>query len=59
MEKNMLDHVSIGVRDIDAAKRFYDAVLAPLGYSCLRVCFETRYGESYDGVFENRSGAYT
>jgi len=31
----MLDHVSIGVRDIGKAKRFYDAVLAPLGYTCL------------------------
>src|SRR5262245_40906814 len=31
----MLDHVSIGVRDIARAKRFYDAALAPLGYKCL------------------------
>jgi len=31
----MLDHISIGVRDIAATKRFYDAALAPLGYSCL------------------------
>jgi catechol 2,3-dioxygenase-like lactoylglutathione lyase family enzyme len=31
----MLDHVSIGVRDIAATKRFYDAALKPLGYSCL------------------------
>jgi len=31
----MLDHVSIGVRDIAAARRFYDAALAPLGYRCL------------------------
>ena len=31
----MLDHVSIGVSDIDAAKRFYDATLQPLGYRCL------------------------
>lgn len=31
----MLDHVSIGVRDIAAAKRFYDAALQPLGYRCL------------------------
>lgn len=31
----MLDHVSIGVRDIDRAKTFYDATLGPLGYSCL------------------------
>ena len=31
----MLDHVSIGVRDVATAKRFYDAVLRPLGYKCL------------------------
>lgn len=31
----MWDHVSIGVRDIDGAKRFYDAALQPLGYRCL------------------------
>jgi catechol 2,3-dioxygenase-like lactoylglutathione lyase family enzyme len=31
----MLDHVSIGVRDIKAAKHFYDAALKPLGYTCL------------------------
>jgi catechol 2,3-dioxygenase-like lactoylglutathione lyase family enzyme len=31
----MLDHVSIGVRDIAKAKRFYDSVLQPLGYECL------------------------
>jgi len=31
----MINHVSIGVRDIAASRRFYDAVLAPLGYTCL------------------------
>ena len=31
----MLDHVSIGVRSIADAKRFYDAALEPLGYRCL------------------------
>ncbi|MBM3600917.1 MAG: VOC family protein [Alphaproteobacteria bacterium] len=31
----MLNHVSIGVRDIARTKRFYDAVLTPLGYKCL------------------------
>lgn len=31
----MLDHISIGVRDLAAARRFYDAVFAPLGYRCL------------------------
>ena len=31
----MLDHVSIGVRDVARSKRFYDAALVPLGYRCL------------------------
>ena len=31
----MLDHVSIGVRDIHRTKRFFDAALRPLGYTCL------------------------
>lgn len=31
----MLNHVSIGVRDLAKTKRFYDAALAPLGYKCL------------------------
>src|ERR1700738_4413127 len=32
----MIDHVSIGVSDLERATRFYQAVLAPLGYSQLR-----------------------
>jgi catechol 2,3-dioxygenase-like lactoylglutathione lyase family enzyme len=28
----MIDHLSIGVSDVAASGRFYDAVLAPLGY---------------------------
>jgi catechol 2,3-dioxygenase-like lactoylglutathione lyase family enzyme len=31
----MLNHVSIGVKDIVGARRFYDAVLGALGYKCL------------------------
>jgi catechol 2,3-dioxygenase-like lactoylglutathione lyase family enzyme len=31
----MINHVSIGVRDTQATKRFYDAALKPLGYTCL------------------------
>ena len=27
----MLDHVSVGVTDIDRSRRFYDAALRPLG----------------------------
>jgi catechol 2,3-dioxygenase-like lactoylglutathione lyase family enzyme len=34
-EGAMLNHVSIGVRDLAKTKRFYDAALAPLGYKCL------------------------
>jgi catechol 2,3-dioxygenase-like lactoylglutathione lyase family enzyme len=31
----MINHVSIGVRDVARTKRFYDAALKPLGYTCL------------------------
>jgi catechol 2,3-dioxygenase-like lactoylglutathione lyase family enzyme len=31
----MINHVSIGVRDLAKAGRFYDAALAPLGYKRL------------------------
>jgi catechol 2,3-dioxygenase-like lactoylglutathione lyase family enzyme len=31
----MINHVSVGVRDLGAAGRFYDAALAPLGYKRL------------------------
>ena len=31
----MINHISIGVRDVAKAKRFYDAALKPLGYTCL------------------------
>ena len=31
----MIDHLSLGVRDLAASRRFYDAALAPLGYRCL------------------------
>jgi catechol 2,3-dioxygenase-like lactoylglutathione lyase family enzyme len=31
----MINHISIGVRDLARSKRFYDAALAPLGYVCL------------------------
>jgi catechol 2,3-dioxygenase-like lactoylglutathione lyase family enzyme len=29
----MIDHVTIDVRDLDAARRFYEQALRPLGYS--------------------------
>lgn len=45
----MFDHISIGVRDIKKAKRFYDAVLQPLGYECLSEG-EGSLGYGRDGV---------
>ena len=45
----MLDHISIGVRDVAATKKFYDAALAPLGYSCLSAS-ATSLGYGRDAV---------
>ena len=45
----MINHISIGVRDISRAKRFYDAALAPLGYSCLSQS-EASLGYGRDGA---------
>ncbi len=47
----MIDHVSIAVRDLAAATRFYAAVLAPLGYAKLHVLPKSigfaRHGKGY------------
>ncbi|MCW5771163.1 MAG: VOC family protein [Rhodospirillaceae bacterium] len=45
----MINHVSIGVRDVARAKRFYDAALKPLGYACLSAG-ETSLGYGKAGV---------
>ena len=36
MGSGVIAHLSIGVKDVERSKRFYDAALAPLGYQCLR-----------------------
>ena len=47
----MLAHISFGVADIDRSKRFYDAVLQPLGYSCLRAARTfVGYGYGRDSI---------
>lgn len=33
----MFDHISFGVRDLARSRRFYEAALAPLGFSALSV----------------------
>ena len=45
----MFDHLSLGVRDLVAARRFYDAVLAPLG-SGLLILGEAELGYGRSGV---------
>ena len=42
----MIAHISIGVSDIDRSKRFYDAVLEPLGYKYLKAA-KTLSGYGY------------
>lgn len=46
--KEMLHHISIGAKDIERTARFYDAVLAPLGY--VRVWTDLRPGEEEQAV---------
>jgi catechol 2,3-dioxygenase-like lactoylglutathione lyase family enzyme len=42
----MIAHVSIGVRHVDRSRTFYDAVLEPLGYRCIRAA-RTLVGYGY------------
>src|SRR5215467_14652290 len=47
----MITHISIGVRDSERSKRFYDAVLEPLGYNCLRAARSlVGYGYGRDSI---------
>jgi catechol 2,3-dioxygenase-like lactoylglutathione lyase family enzyme len=52
----MINHISIGVRDIAKAKAFYDAALAPLGYTCLH-SFDGSlgYGNEHAGFWVSTS----
>jgi catechol 2,3-dioxygenase-like lactoylglutathione lyase family enzyme len=50
----MIDHVSIGVRDLAACGRFYDAVLASIGYTRMIVRPATiGYGRKYPDFWLN------
>lgn len=51
----MLHHLSLGAVDIERAARFYDAVLAPLGY--VRVWTDLRPGETGQAVGYGPPGA--
>ena len=50
----MIDHVSIAVRDLQASARFYEIVLAPLGYTKLETRPETvAFGKAYSEFWLN------
>ena len=45
----MIDHVNLGVRDVDASRAFYEQALAPLGITVL-MDFEGSVGLGRDGM---------
>ena len=50
----MIDHVSLGVRDLAASRGFYEAVLAPLGYRLLVERAATvGFGKGYPEIWLN------
>ena len=50
----MIDHISVGVSDLDRAARFYEATLAPLGLSRLmRRPATVGFGKSYPEFWIN------
>jgi catechol 2,3-dioxygenase-like lactoylglutathione lyase family enzyme len=50
----MIDHISIGVRDLERATAFYDAVLPALGLTKLRIKPTTvGYGKTYPEFWVN------
>jgi catechol 2,3-dioxygenase-like lactoylglutathione lyase family enzyme len=57
----MIDHISIAVRDLAGAERFYTAVLAPLGMAKLREWPNAAvgYGKKYPEFWVNRRAAMT
>jgi catechol 2,3-dioxygenase-like lactoylglutathione lyase family enzyme len=53
----MIDHISIGVRNVAASKRFYDAALQALGYRCLSDSAESLgYGAKAPALWVNAAG---
>ena len=56
----MIDHISVAVRDLDRAARFYEAALAPLGLTRLvtrpaTIGFGKTYSEFWINLRANMS----
>jgi hypothetical protein len=50
-EEPMIAHISIGVRDINRSRAFYDAALTPIGYRCIRATLSlVGYGYGADSI---------
>jgi catechol 2,3-dioxygenase-like lactoylglutathione lyase family enzyme len=56
----VIDHVSLGVADLDRAARFYEAVLGAIGFAKLEVRPATvGFGKSYPEFWLNQRPAMT
>jgi catechol 2,3-dioxygenase-like lactoylglutathione lyase family enzyme len=56
----MIDHVSVAVRDLEQAARFYQAVLGAIGYDQLEVRPHTvGFGKTYPELWINLRAAMT
>ena len=56
----MIDHASIAVRDLRASARFYEIVLAPLGYTKLETRPDTvAFGKAYAEFWLNHRASMT
>jgi catechol 2,3-dioxygenase-like lactoylglutathione lyase family enzyme len=56
----MIDHVSVAVRDLEQAARFYDAVLGAIGYERIEVRPHTvGFGKKYPEFWINLRAAMT
>jgi catechol 2,3-dioxygenase-like lactoylglutathione lyase family enzyme len=54
----MIDHISISIRNLDRAARFYDAVLGVIGYQMLEVRSQTvGFGKQYPEFWINLRAA--
>jgi catechol 2,3-dioxygenase-like lactoylglutathione lyase family enzyme len=54
----VIDHVSIAVRDLERAARFYEAVLGAIGYAKLETRAATvGFGKKYPELWLNRRGS--
>jgi catechol 2,3-dioxygenase-like lactoylglutathione lyase family enzyme len=50
----MIDHISVGVSDLERSARFYELALAPLGYSTLvKRPATVGFGKSYPEIWIN------